>query len=170
MSNADIEYAKQESELLTNIEQAKLELEKYGNELAYSRYQDALNKYYQFAQFDYQKQRDNISDEQWNKNFEYQKTRDQIADDQWQKNYELSKLSTLNKSYNSTYGNFSNTSDGETLSEKGSAWYQKLKNIEQNSWNKMNNKDITNGVKQAVDNGYITERDAKIILTEYGIY
>lgn len=109
MSNADIEFAKQESELLTEIEQAKIELEKYGNELANTRYQEAVNRYYQFLSFAYQQQRDNVSDDQWNKTFDYQKARDAVADEQWQKEYDLSKQTASSKSSSSLYGSFTGT-------------------------------------------------------------
>lgn len=111
LNDAQIQYAIQENELLANIENAKLELQKYGNELAYQKYQDALNNYMSFANYDYNKSvddrnynyqinRDTISDKQWqqefdynklidDRNYNYQLNRDKISDDQWQKEYEL---------------------------------------------------------------------------------
>lgn len=120
MSNADIEFAKQESELLTEIEQAKIELEKYGNELANTRYQEAVNRYYQFLSFAYQQQRDNVSDDQWNKTFDYQKARDAVADEQWQKEYDLSKQTASSKSSSSSYGSFSDTTSASNDNVSGS--------------------------------------------------
>lgn len=111
LNEAQMQYAIQENQLLSDIENAKLELQKYGNELAYQKYQDALNNYMNFANFDYNKatdernynyqvSRDKVSDDQWQKqydynkyiddrNYNYQVGRDQVADDQWLKEYQL---------------------------------------------------------------------------------
>lgn len=102
LNDAQLQYAIKESELLADIENSKLELQKYGNQLAYQKYQDALNNYMNFAGFDYQKDRDNISDKQWQQEFDYNKMiddrnynyqvgRDQIADSQWQQEFNLAK-------------------------------------------------------------------------------
>lgn len=73
LNDTQLEYAIKENELLSEIEEAKLELQKYGNELAYSRYQDALNNYLTFTQYEYQKERDKVSDQQWQLNYELSK-------------------------------------------------------------------------------------------------
>ena len=113
LNDAQLQYAIKESELLSNIENAKLELQKYGNELAYQKYQDALNNYMNFANFDYNKvtdernynyqvNRDNIADSQWqqqfdytkyadNRDYNYQVQRDNVADNQWLQEYNLAK-------------------------------------------------------------------------------
>lgn len=109
LNQSNMEFAIQESQMMTDIENTKLDLQKYGNELAYQKYQDALNNYMNFANYEYQKQRDIIADnrylnewqrqlkldeldEYWrNKQFEYQVGRDQVADNQWQQQYNLSK-------------------------------------------------------------------------------
>lgn len=120
LNDAQIQYAIQENQLLGNIEEAKLELQKYGNELAYKKYQDALNNYMNFANFDYQVNRDNVSDSQWQQQFDlnkyladrdynYQVERDKIADNQWLQEYNLSKkkASSSRSSSNSSSGKYS---------------------------------------------------------------
>lgn len=103
LNNANIQYAIQESELLADIENAKLEIQKYGDELAYQKYQDALNNYLTFANYDYQKDRDKVADSQWNKEY-----------DLALKQYELSKKnSTASRSYSS--GSSSSSSSGNSL-------------------------------------------------------
>ena len=84
LNEAQLQYSIKESELLADIENAKLELQKYGNELAYQRYQDALNNYMTFANYDYNKAIDD-------RNYNYQVDRDKVADSQWEKEYALSK-------------------------------------------------------------------------------
>ena len=84
LNNAQIEYARQESELLADIENAKLELQKYGNELAYKKYQDALTNYMNFANYDYTKAKDE-------RDYNYQVERDKILDSQWQQEFNLAK-------------------------------------------------------------------------------
>nr|DAL16306.1 MAG TPA_asm: Lysozyme [Caudoviricetes sp.] len=109
LNESNMQYDIQENELASNIENAKLELQKYGNELAYQKYQDALSNYMTFANYEYQKARDQIADnryltewerqkqldaldQEWKqKEFEYQKERDRVADSQWQQEYQLSK-------------------------------------------------------------------------------
>ena len=83
LNNAQIEYARQESELLADIENAKLELQKYGNELAYKKYQDALSNYMSFANYDYNKSIDE-------RDYNYQVERDKVSDEQWLKEYNSS--------------------------------------------------------------------------------
>ena len=70
LNEIQLQYAIQESELLSDIENAKLEIQKYGDQLAYQKYQDALNNYLNFANYDSQQQQ--IAQEQanWQKEFE----------------------------------------------------------------------------------------------------
>lgn len=95
LNDASIQYAIQENQLLADIENAKLELEKYGNELAYQKYQDALNNYMNFANYDYQK---SIDERDYNyqkyideRDYNYQLERDKVTDNQWQQEYDLAK-------------------------------------------------------------------------------
>ncbi len=95
LNDAQIQYSIQQSQLLSDIENAKLELQKYGNELAYQKYQDALNNYMNFTNFDYQK---SVDDRNYNyqksidtRDYNYQVKRDKVSDSQWQKEYELAK-------------------------------------------------------------------------------
>ena len=104
LNDEQLQYAIEENKLLADIENTKLDLQKYGNELAYKKYQDALNNYMNFANYDYRKaidERDfnynkSIDDRNFNyakliddRDYEYQKQRDAILDSQWQKEYEL---------------------------------------------------------------------------------
>ena len=91
VNDTNMQYDIQRNELLSNIENARLDLQKYGNELAYSRYQDAINNYMNFANFDYQKQIDK-------RDYDYQVERDKVADSQWLKTYELQKKNLSNSS------------------------------------------------------------------------
>lgn len=91
VNDTNMQYDIQRNELLSNIENARLDLQKYGNELAYSRYQDALNNYMNFTNFDYQKKIDQ-------RDYDYQVARDKVADSQWLKTYELQKKNLSNSS------------------------------------------------------------------------
>ena len=82
LNNTQLQYMAKENELLADIENAKLELQKYGNQLAYQKYQDALNNYMNFANYDYTKAMNN-------RDYNYQVSRDKVADSQWQKEYDL---------------------------------------------------------------------------------
>ena len=156
LNEAQIQYAIQEKQLLSDIENAKLELQKYGNELAYKKYQDALSNYMSFANYDYNKAiderdynykigRDAVADEQWQKEFDmsnnqwqkeydYQVGRDKVSDSQWQKEYELAKKkasssgsSRSGSSYN--VGSFSDntTSNSSNLSAEANNLLNDLK-------------------------------------------
>lgn len=103
LNNANIQYAIQESELLADIENAKLELQKYGDELAYQKYQDALNNYLTFANYDYQKDRDAVADSQWNKEY-----------DLALKQYELSKKNSTASSSGSSRSSSSRSSSSSS--------------------------------------------------------
>ena len=117
--DAEIEYSRQESELLADIENAKLEIQQYGNELAWNHYQDAITNYLNFENldhskyiderdFNYQVSRDNVADEQWTQQFNYQKGRDQVADNQWTQEFNLAQKKNSN-SGSSSSGSRSNS-------------------------------------------------------------
>lgn len=108
LNEAQMQYAIQENQLLSDIENAKLELQKYGNELAYKKYQDALSNYMNFANYDYNKAIDE-------RDYNYQVSRDKVVDEQWQKEYDfalqqyadsLKKNSSSGGSSGSYYGSF----------------------------------------------------------------
>jgi hypothetical protein len=82
LNNTQLQYMAKNNELLADIENAKLELQKYGNQLAYQKYQDALSNYMNFANYDYTKTMNN-------RDYNYQVSRDKVADSQWQKEYDL---------------------------------------------------------------------------------
>ena len=117
LNEAQLQYAIKESELLANIENAKLELQKYNNQLAYQKYQDAIDEYMKFANFDYTKQIDernyNYQKSIDDRDYEYQKQRDAIADSQWQKEYELA-LKKANSSSSSSRSSSSRSSSGSS--------------------------------------------------------
>ena len=104
LNESNMQYDIQAQKLASDLENAKLELQKYGNELAYRKYQDALQNYMLFANYDYNKAVDDrkynynkaIDDRNYeynkavdDRNYNYQVLRDNILDDQWQKEYEL---------------------------------------------------------------------------------
>ena len=82
LNESNMQYAIQESKLLSDIENARLELQKYGNELAYKKYQDALANYMNFANYDYTKAKDE-------RDYNYQKERDAVKDSQWAQEFAL---------------------------------------------------------------------------------
>lgn len=105
LNDTNLQYSIKQNELLADIEKAKLELQKYGNELAYQKYQDALSNYMSFTNMDYQKQQDQLAQENWIKQynqalkeFEYQKQQDALAQQNWLKEYELSKKKVASSS------------------------------------------------------------------------
>lgn len=156
--DAQIEYSRQESQLLADIENAKIELEKYGNEFAYRKYQDAISNYMDFESFDftkstderdfnYQVGRDQVADEQWQKKYDYQVQRDQVADNQWQQEYDLAKKKSSSGSSGSsgtrktTYNdlqinqennNVDNPKSENTLSNAGSKLQERMGNMIRN--------------------------------------
>lgn len=91
VNDTNTQYEIQKNQLLADIDNSRLELQKYGNELAYSRYQDALNNYMNFTNFDYQKEIDQ-------RDYNYQVERDKVADSQWLKTYNLSKKKAASRS------------------------------------------------------------------------
>lgn len=143
LNNANIQYAIQESELLADIENAKLEIQKYGDELAYQKYQDALNNYLTFANYDYQKDRDKVSDSQWDKEY-----------DLALKQYELSKKnstassSSSSKGYSSSNSNSSSSSKKSSSSSKKNSFSSSTKNDgSKKDSNKITMQDIINNLK-----------------------
>lgn len=143
LNNANIQYAIQESELLADIENAKLEIQKYGDELAYQKYQDALNNYLTFANYDYQKDRDKVSDSQWDKEY-----------DLALKQYELSKKnstassSSSSKGYSSSSSNSSSSSKKSSSSRKKNSFSSSTKSDEsKKDSNKITMQDIINNLK-----------------------
>ena len=175
--------------MLADIENAKLELQKYGNELAYKKYQDALSNYMNFTNYDYNK---SISDRDYN----YKLARDKVADDQWQKEYDLSlrkyedskKTSSSSRSSGSSsgvYGGFSDTTGNSnldnttetTLSSSGENLYNTIKKGQSMSgWGvgnylnkQFNNKDnLRNYIYNQVGNT-INEADAEILFNRLGL-
>ena len=138
LNNANIQYAIQESELLADIENAKLEIQKYGDELAYQKYQNALNNYLTFANYDYQKDRDKVSDSQWQKEY-----------DLALKQYELSKKnSTASRSGSSSSYSSSTSSSSRTSSNSNKKNSFSSKENENNkSSNEITMKDILSNLK-----------------------
>lgn len=189
LNESQLQYDIKENELLTDIENAKLELQKYGNELAYKKYQDALSNYMNFTNYDYNK---SISDRDYN----YKLSRDKVADDQWQKEYDLSlrkyedskKKSSSSRSSGSSsgvYGGFSNTTGNSnldnttetTLISSGENLYNTIKKGQSMSgWGvgnylnkQFNNKDnLRNYIYNQVGNT-INEADAEILFNRLGL-
>lgn len=100
LNDAQLQYAIKENELLADIENSKLELQKYNNELAYQKYQDAINNYMNFTNFDYNKY---VSDRDYN----YQVERDKIADSQRQQEFDLAKKKASSSGSSSSSGKYS---------------------------------------------------------------
>lgn len=197
LNESQLQYDIKENELLADIENAKLELQKYGNELAYKKYQDALSNYMDFTNYDYNK---SISDRDYN----YKLARDKVADDQWQKEYDLSlrkyedskKTSSSSRSSGSSsgsssrsssgvYGSFSDTTGNSnldnttetTLSSSGENLYNTIKKGQSmsglgvgNYINKLfNNKDnLRNYIYNQVGNS-INESDAEILFNRLSL-
>lgn len=197
LNESQLQYDIKENELLADIENAKLELQKYGNELAYKKYQDALSNYMDFTNYDYNK---SIS----NRDYNYKLARDKVADDQWQKEYDLSlrkyedskKTSSSSRSSGSSsgsssrsssgvYGSFSDTTGNSnldnttetTLSSSGENLYNTIKKGQSmsgfgvgNYINKLfNNKDnLRNYIYNQVGNS-INESDAEILFNRLGL-
>lgn len=140
LNNAQLQYASQQSELLADIENAKLELQKYGNELAYQKYQDALTNYMNFANYDYTK---STNDRDYN----YQVSRDNVADSQWQKEYELALKEYELSKKNST----ASSSSSSSKSSSGSSSSSK-KIIDPDDGNKKDDTTPTISIKDIISN------------------
>lgn len=190
LNEAQMQYAIQENQLLSDIENAKLELQKYGNELAYQKYQDALNNYMNFANYDYNKatdernynyqvSRDQVADEQWQKqydynkyiddrNYSYQVGRDQIADDQWLKEYQLAQKKASSSGGNIQY-EMPIEKDEPTMSENASKWYNSMLQIEARTGRKSTEEELEDGLTEALRSGIIDYADVDAILKKRGL-
>ena len=113
LNESQIQYAMKENQLLADIENAKLELQKYGNELAYKKYQDALTNYMNFANYDYNKF---IDDRDYN----YKVERDKVADSQWQQEFDLAKKKASSSGSRSSSSNIGSFSEDTNTSNVGS--------------------------------------------------
>lgn len=128
LNEAQIQYAQKESELLSNIENARLELQKYGNQLAYNKYQDALNNYMNFAKYDYTK---GIDERDYNyqqaldaykraideRDYNYKVARDAVADSQWQKEFDLAQQKKNSSSGSSSSGSKKKTQEDDDFTD-----------------------------------------------------
>lgn len=179
LNDAQIQYAMQESNLLADIENAKLELQKYGNELAYKKYQDALSNYMNFANYDYNKAKDD-------RDYNYQVERDKVKDSQWQAEYALankksstSSSSRSRSSSRSGSSTFSNSS-GNGLSDYASKLYSQYVtglNASQNggligksiNGALTNPKVIASAINSQYQQGNITESDVRILCSRLGL-
>ena len=137
LNESNMQYAIQESKLLGDIENAKLELQKYGNELAYKKYQDALSNYMNFANYDYTKYIDD-------RDFNYQKERDAVKDSQWQKEYDLSTQSLAKSSSSKSSGGYSGNNQtlkniGNDTPEVQTPYYQGSLNSDANKYGTFSN-------------------------------
>lgn len=179
LNEAQIQYAIQESELLADIENAKLELQKYGNELAYQKYQDALSNYMNFANYDYNKEKDE-------RDYNYQVERDKVADSQWQAEYDLSKKkasSSGSSSGSNSSGKiitFNNKDNEGELSDYAQGLYNRYSKILNNSQDESltstanrtiltNETVLGNYIANEYNKGNITESDVRILCERLGI-
>lgn len=176
LNEAQIQYAVKESELLADIENAKLELQKYGNELAYQKYQDALSNYMNFANYDYNKAKDE-------RDYNYQVERDKVADSQWQQEFDLAKKKS--SSSGSSSGSSSNITtfgggNSDELSDYAQSLYNKYNQLLSNSQDSsltstanksvLNNKNVLrNYIENEYYNGNITESDGEILFSKLGL-
>lgn len=180
LNDAQIQYAMQESNLLADIENAKLELQKYGNELAYKKYQDALSNYMNFANYDYNKAKDD-------RDYNYQVERDKVKDSQWQAEYDLankkssasSSSSRSGSSFSSNSSTFSDNS-GNGLSDYAQSLYDKYNRVLNNSQDSsltstanrtiLTNKTVLrNYIESEYNKGNITENDGEILFSRLGL-
>jgi len=120
LNDSQLQYAIKENELLAEIENAKMELQKYGNELAYSRYQDALNNYLTFSQYEYQKERDKIADQQWQLNYDLSKKASATSSSRGSSSSKSSSKTTSNASNNVTFSNANNNNSTSNTSSSSS--------------------------------------------------
>lgn len=182
LNDAQIQYAMKESELLADIENAKLELQKYGNELAYKKYQDALNNYMNFANYDYSKAKDE-------RDYNYQVGRDKVSDEQWQKEYDLAlqeyelskkKASSSGSSGGNIIGDFTGNDDiiqEATLSDSGQKLLQTIQKGQSMSGGVVGNyiskqfsnkNNLRNYIYNQIGNT-ISEEDADILANKLGL-
>lgn len=176
LNESQLQYAMKENELLADIENAKLELQKYGNELAYKKYQDALSNYMDFANYDYNKAKDE-------RDYNYQVERDKIADSQWQQEFDFAKKkssSSGSSSRNSSNNVIKVFTGGE---DQLSSYAQNLLNqyrISVNNASKggavgaafasglANKNTIRNVIDEAYNKGNITQNDGEILFSILG--
>ena len=115
LNNTQLQYMAKENELLADIDNARLELQKYNNELSYNRYQDALKNYMDFANYDYTK---SMNDRDYN----YKVDRDKVSDSQWQKEYDLAlKQYELSKKKSSSSGSSGSSSSSRKSSSSSNS-------------------------------------------------
>lgn len=182
INSINSDYAIRQNELLTEVENAKMDLQKYGNELAYSRYQDAINNYLNFANADYTKEQARIAQENYLREFEYQKEQDRLAQENWLKEYELSLKQLAKSNSRSSGGSSSYSSSGSlgsyssdvnnnvnnTLSENAKNWIASMNSIETSKGRKTSAEELSYGIKAAVEQGALTEGEANAILDYLG--
>lgn len=135
INETNMQYEIQRNQLLSDIENSKLELQKYGNELAYQKYQDALNNYMNFANYDYQKTIDD-------RNYNYQVGRDKVTDSQWQQEFDLAKKKS------SSSGSSKSSSSSKKSSSKSSSNSNTGKySLDEDTASKITSKDIWENIK-----------------------
>lgn len=182
LNKAQLQYAIKESELLSDIENAKLELQKYGNELAYKKYQDALTNYMNFANYDYNK---TINERDYN----YKLSRDKVADEQWQKEYDFAlqqykdskkKSSSSGSRGGNIIGDFTGNDDiiqEATLSDSGQKLLQTIQKGQSMSGGVVGNyiskqfsnkNNLRNYIYNQIGNT-ISEEDADILANKLGL-
>lgn len=164
LNNANIQYAIQESELLADIENAKLELQKYGDELAYQKYQDALNNYLTFANYDYQKDRDKVADSQWNKEYDLALKQYELSKKNSTASRSSSSRSSSSGSSNSSGNSLKITDNSSAITDRARSWYNSMKNIEKMRGHKTTEEELSIGISQALEQGAIKEEDIEGIL------
>lgn len=135
INETNMQYEIQRNQLLSDIENSKLELQKYGNELAYQKYQDALNNYMNFANYDYQKTIDD-------RNYNYQVGRDKVADSQWQQEFDLAKKKS-SSSGSSKSSSSSRSSSSKSSSNSNTGKYS----LDEDTASKITSKDIWENIK-----------------------
>lgn len=167
LNEAQLQYAIKESELLANIENAKLELQKYGNELAYKKYQDALSNYMNFANYDYNKAKDE-------RDYNYQVERDKIADSQWQQEFDLAKKksSSSGSSSRNIINDFTDPEENKTieLSENGKRLLSGLTAYKVGETTNNSLKEQARNLIYADTKwGRISEEEAKYLFTQLGL-
>lgn len=184
LNDAQIEYSRQESELLADIENAKLELQKYGNELAYKKYQDALTNYMNFANYDYTKAKDE-------RDYNYKVERDKVADSQWQQEFNLAKQKAATSSNSSRSSSRSSSSSKNTggfssgtsgLSSNAQSIYSKYNSLLNAKGSgiagnaiaaakraQANPLTISSEINKAYQNKLISSNDVKALCNAFGI-
>ena len=181
VTNAELEYSAQENQLLAEIENAKLELQKYGNELAYQRYQNALANYLNFANLDYSKERDKIADEQWQKEYDFalrqyedalKKNSIASASSSSGSSKSTSRSSSSNSSSSSGASNWNvsntNVEQAPALTERASQWINSMRGLENMRNRKASEDEIKIGIAEAIRQGALTQNEAKAVLKELG--